>query len=255
MSIGERILLLLSREPGEDQQGLAGGGTEEALSLLQREFSGFADLVSGKRVLDFGCGSGHQSVALALEHDCQVTGLDTNRKSLARARNLADSYDIPSAKLVFAEHADGSMAGSFDIVISQNSFEHFRDPVGILNEMKRMVSESGKILITFGPPWLAPHGSHMQFFCRIPWVNILFSEKTVMKVRSRFRNDGATRYEDIESGLNRMTVAKFERIVSSAGLRIEFQRYRCVKGIDLLSRVPGLRELFINHISVVLSKG
>lgn len=75
-----------------------------------------------------------------------------------------------------------------------------------------------------------------------------------MKVRSRFRSDGATKYEDVESGLNKMTIAKFERIIMSSNLKIEFKSYKCIKGINVLSKVPFLREYFINHVSVILSR-
>jgi len=94
----------------------------------------------------------------------------------------------------------------------------------------------------------------MRFFCRLPWLNILFPEATIMKVRARFRDDGATRYEDVESGLNRMTVGRFERIVASSALQIEMRDYRCVRNINALAGIPYLRELFINNVSVILSK-
>ena len=146
------------------------------------------------------------------------------------------------------------MLNSFDVVISQNAFEHFGDPEQILNEMNSLLKDSGIVLLTFGPPWLAPYGSHMHFFCKVPWINILFSEKTVMKVRSNFRNDGAVRYEEVESGLNRMTVTRFENIVSSNNMKLITKNYECIKGMNWLAKLPLLRELFINHISAVLCK-
>lgn len=39
------------------------------------------------------------------------------------------------------------------------------------------------LLITFGCPWLSPYGSHMHFFTKMPWINVFFSETTVMRVR------------------------------------------------------------------------
>jgi hypothetical protein len=118
--------------------------------------------------------------------------------------------------------------------------------------MKSALKSDGKLLVTFGPPWYAPYGSHMQFFTRMPWVNILFSERTVMRVRARYRSDGAMRYRDVESGLNQMTVAKFEALVKRNGLLLEEGRYQCIKGLNGLGRIPFLRELFVNHISCVL---
>ena len=95
----------------------------------------------------------------------------------------------------------------------------------------------------------------MHFFCKLPWVNMFFTEATVMKVRGLYRNDGARRYEEVESGLNRTTVRKFERIVRESGLQIQHSRYQFVKGQDWLARIPLLRELFVNGVSVTLVRG
>jgi SAM-dependent methyltransferase len=130
--------------------------------------------------------------------------------------------------------------------------EHFPDPADALRQMERLLKPTGRILITFGEPWLSPWGSHMQFFCKVPWLNLWFSERTIMTVRSLYRQDGATRYEDVESGLNKMTLQKFERIVRDSGLVMEHRRYRCLKGLDFLARTP-LRELFVNQINCVLA--
>jgi SAM-dependent methyltransferase len=254
MRIGERVLLLVSRPPGsEDYRSAESCCTiDNALWLLFREYPGFQKVVSGKRVADFGCGGGHQSVSLAAKYNCFVVGIDTNRKSLQKATNLAMSNSVPDTKLSFVERITDDMKGTFDAVISQNRFEYFNDPEAVLEEMRELMTKSGKLLITFGPPWLAPYGSHMHLFCKVPWMNILFSEKTVMRVRSYFRHDGATRYEDVESGLNKMTVGRFERIVSSSGLKIEYRKYGCVKGMNFLVKIPIVREFFANRVSVIL---
>ena len=256
MRIQERILLCLSRTP--DSKDYNSGNNEwtidNSLFLLENEYPNFGALVSGKRVVDFGCGMGYQSIALAQKYDCTVVGIDSNQRTVEKAIENAKAYNIPQSRLSFMNKISDSMLNNIDIVISQNSFEHFGNPSIILNEMQSLMNQSGKILITFGPPWLAPYGSHMHFFCKVPWINVLFSEKTVMTVRSRFRSDGATKYEDVESGLNKMTIAKFERIVMSSKLKIEFKCYKCIKGINLLSSIPFLSEFFINHITLILSR-
>jgi hypothetical protein len=130
--------------------------------------------------------------------------------------------------------------------------EHYSEPRVILEEMKSALKPGGTILITFGPPWFAPYGSHMHFFTTMPWLNLLFSERTVMNVRAHFRGDAATRYEDVEFGLNKMSVAKFERIAAETGLKISQRKYECIKGLDFLGKIPRARELFINNISCAL---
>lgn len=253
LPLSERLLLLLSRRPGT--KDLAGSqqewNLESALSQLCIAFPHFLSLIEGKDILDFGCGEGWQAVAMAKQGARFVLGLDTNAKTLSKARQVVQNSGTGS-RIDFAESMDGN-PHRFDIVISQNSMEHFPDPLGTLEEMKRALRPSGKILMTFGPPWLAPYGSHMNFFTRVPWVNLFFSERTIMNVRQNFRQDGARRYEEVESGLNQMTVGRFERVVFAAGLRVEFQNYRCVKRLNTFARLPLIRELFVNQIDCILS--
>jgi SAM-dependent methyltransferase len=183
-----------------------------------------------------------------------VLGVDMNEACLKRARALADRLDLPRDRVAFVNGLPDDSRARFDVAISQNSFEHFPDPLLVLQELASALTPGGELLMTFGPPWLAPHGSHMHFFTWVPWVNILFSEATVMRVRSRFRNDGAVRYEDVEGGLNRMTVARFEHLIRESGFRLEWKRYQCVKGANVLQALPRLRELFINTVTCVLRK-
>ena len=94
----------------------------------------------------------------------------------------------------------------------------------------------------------------MHFFCRIPWVNLLFRESAVMRGRARYRSDGAQRYEEIESGLNRMTLRKLDTLLAQSRLRSDYIRYRGVKGQDWIGAVPLLRELLINRVTCLLTR-
>lgn len=249
VKVAESLLILLSRKPSEAARDE--GSVDTSLDLLCEAFPGFEREIAGKDVLDFGCGAGLQSAAMALGGARCVLGLDTNPRTLDRARELAASLGLRD-KIELAERLQSRHKGAFDLVISQNSMEHFSDPVAALEEMKSALTPGGRILITFGPLWLSPYGSHMSFFTSVPWVNILFPEKAVMSVRSRHIDDGAMRYEDVEGGLNKMTVRKFERLVEQCDLKVTYRRYRCVKGLGFLGRLPLARELFINHVSCIL---
>lgn len=237
--------LSMPYSPSMETDQLPTAGKE--LKTLKREYPGLAEFVKGASVVDFGCGRGYQAIALAREFGCRVIGLDTNRETLAKARMQ------PGAELV--EFVDHIQPGElFDVVISQNAMEHFSDPAHILQVMKSLIKPNGQILITFGPPWFAPFGHHMHFFCKIPWLQFWFRESAVMAVRSRYIKDGAKRYEDVTSGLNKMSLRKFERLVRESGLRIAMRRYTAVKQLNVLTRIPILRELFTNHVTVVLAQ-
>ncbi len=253
MRVGEWVLVRFSRDPAHCvRDGDHEWSVGTALSLLRRVYPNFLDLIRGKSVLDFGCGFGYQSVALALSGARYVLGIDLSDDKIGKAKALAEKLGV-AERVEFGRDVPRERLGTFDAVISQNSMEHFPSPDDELRKMRSAVSRNGAILVTFGPPWFAPYGSHMQFFTNLPWVNLLFSEDTVMRVRARYRSDGATRYEEVEGGLNRMSLAKFERLVRSCHTRIVYRKYEAVKRMDWLTKVPVARELLTNHASFILS--
>lgn len=249
--MGERILLFFSQDPVryDPRNDRHDSGAENRLEQLVKAFPDFMEQICGKEILDFGCGSGYQSFAMADAGARRVTGIDIDLSSIQWPEQ---GYD--RSKVVFKCGVTEEDKGRYDIVISQNSMEHFSDPEEILKIMLAALKPEGKLLITFGPPWYAPYGSHMKFFTGLPWVNILFREETVMNVRKHFRRDGATRYVDVDSGLNKMTVGKFERLLQNTSLRVDYRSYECVKGLDFLGSIPYVRELVVNQISVIVTR-
>jgi len=251
--LGERLLLALSRDPatGDFPDPSAERTVDNATRALRASFPNFLQLVVGKDVVDFGCGSGYQAVAMALQGARFVLGIDPSATTLGRARALAEAHGV-SDRVQFVERAAADHRGRFDVVISQNSMEHFPDPAAALALMASTLRNGGTLLITFSPPWYAPYGSHTRFFTRVPWVNLLFSERTVMAVRSRFRSDGATRYEDVEGGLNRMSLAKFERLVRGSALDVVHLHYQGVRGLRWPVHLPLVRELLVTRVDCAL---
>jgi ubiquinone/menaquinone biosynthesis C-methylase UbiE len=241
-TIPERILAAFSKDPREvpydggwdPQAGASRKAPSEPLQRLQNDFPDLSVFLSGKDVLDFGCGWGDEASAIADLFKARVTGLDTHPGLIAAARHRYGE------KVRFIERLNGE---TFDVVISQDAMEHFDDPAAALATMAGALRPGGNILMTFGPLWYAPYGSHMNLFCHIPWLQLWFSEKTVMTVRSRYRQDGAKHYEEVEGGLNKMSLRKFERLISASGLKTERLKYVGVKKINFLTKIPVLREL------------
>ena len=246
----ERILLKFCKplDAPDYPGGTVRTNLDNSLSFLLKTTPGFIDMVRGKAVLDFGCGLGNQAAKLALDYDCFVTGLDLPRPYLQS--HWSRFASIPNLRLT----TELLTSEQFDVVYSCSSFEHFPDPEHILRLMGERVKPDGRIVITFAEPWYSNNGSHMGGFCRLPWVNLLFAERTIMSVRSLYRTDGAQRFIEIEGGLNQMSVAKFERIMRSSGMRIESLRLWPTKGLPLVTGVPVLRELLTSACSCVLQK-
>lgn len=254
MRLSEKLLLLLSRRPGTSDYaaGHDHWTVQNALDRLCLNVPGFREMIREKDILDYGCGEGYQSVAMAKYGAQRVLGVEINGAYREQAWRLAAENGVQD-QTRFVNNCDEAGKGRFDLVISHNSMEHFHDPEIALREMAAALKPDGKLVISFDPPWFAPYGSHMHFFTRVPWVNVLFRERTVMSVRRCFINDGATRYEEVGGGLNRMSVAKFERVVAASGMQIVYRRYTCVKRLNFLAIVPGIRELFVNQVYAILT--
>lgn len=251
-ALGESILLQFCRRPDSHPYS---GGTDRTtlgncLDFLLKTVPDFVELVPGGRILDFGCGQGFQSARLARDFGGEVIGLDLPRPGIQQHWDkLQRELQLPN--LVFTTEAPRDPV---DIVFSCSSFEHFSDPQQILQQMIELVRPGGWVVISFAEPWWSPRGSHMDQFTRLPWVNVWFREQTVLRVRRRFAKDGATRYEDVEGGLNRMTVKRFEQLMLSSGLEIHSLRLFPVKGLPIVKRLPIVREFLVAAASCVLRK-
>jgi len=253
MYLSERLLLLFCKKNVLLREVSYSDWTvDTALNLLNRVYVDFKSTVFDKDVLDFGCGEGYQSIGMAMIGAKHVVGVEINDRFRDVMSRLIEKYSLHN-KVSAEKYIDNSVPRKFDIIISQNSFEHFDKPRVVMDTFKKLIKSDGKILITFGPPWFAPYGSHMQYFTGVPWVNLFFSERTVMRVRSRYRSDGANKYTEVESGLNKMTITKFKRIVQESGLKVQYLHLECSKGFNFMGKLPLLRELFVNRISCILS--
>jgi len=249
MSLAAVILRALSRDPGQPEYA---GGTsratpENALEFLVKTVPGFTTRLAGAEVLDFGCGHGLQALAMG-KYARRVVGVDLPRDVLQ-----ASWATHAAANVEFRTTLEPGER--FDVVVSCSSFEHFSDPGAILREMRSRTRPGGIVIISFAEPWYSPHGSHMDGFTRLPWINLLFPESAVMSVRARYRRDGALRYEDIEGGLNRMTVARFEALIRGSGMAVEQVHLWPVKGLPLVTRLPVVRELLTGAASCILRNG
>ena len=162
--------------------------------------------VAGKTVIDFGCGEVHECVELAKRGARKVIGVDIRPEMLERARSLAGHHGV-SDTCKFAQRTQEKA----DMVISLDAFEHFDDPAEILSLMEALLKPEGSIRVSFGPTWYHPLGGHL--FSVFPWAHLLFSERALIRWRSDFKSDGATRFREVAGGLNCMTIGRFERIV------------------------------------------
>jgi SAM-dependent methyltransferase len=173
---------------------------------------GVWDELTGKVVIDFGCRTGADAVEMARHGAAHVIGLDIVPAALGAAARAAARAGVAD-RCTFTT-ATGEKA---DRILCIDAFEHFDDPAAILASMAGMLRPGGEVLVTFGPPWLHPYGGHA--FSIFPWAHLLFTERALCRWRGDYRDDGATRFGEVEGGLNRMTVGRFRRLVARSPFR------------------------------------
>ena len=169
--------------------------------------------IRDKDVIDFGCGDGAETIELAVAGARTVTGVDIQTERFAAARSRATLAGVAD-RVRFTPQADRLA----DVIVSIDSFEHFSRPEEILRIMASLLKPGGCVVVSFGPTWFHPLGGHL--FSVFPWAHLVFTEQALIRWRSDFKSDGATRFGDVAGGLNQITIARFERIVSSSQFAI-----------------------------------
>ncbi len=112
------------------------------------ELAGRASIQPGTRVLDVGCGLGGTARYLAVEHGCQVTGIDLTEEyvevanALAKLVGLDDRTRFLQANALAMPFADGE----FDMVWTQHVQMNIADKAAFYREIGRVTAPGGRFL-------------------------------------------------------------------------------------------------------------
>jgi SAM-dependent methyltransferase len=216
---------------------------------------------AGRTVLDIGCGGAVLCVEAARQGAAHVTGVDLD-VDLGRVYLERQGAEL-SSKVTLVETAGdlGELGDqSFDMILSKDSFEHYDDPESFIASITARLNPGGELVIGFGPLWKSPTGGHIGYMTPLPWAHLLFPEDAIMAERRRFRpEENAHRWSEVRGGLNEMTLERFQRILRTSGLEPVYfatnvSDNRVVKAMDILSKVPGLREFFTQNVYTILRK-
>ena len=104
--------------------------------------------LSGKKVIDVGCGGGILAESMA-KKGARVTGIDLSEKAL----KVADLHSLESEldmryQLISAEKMAEQEAGQYDVVTCMEMLEHVPDPVSIVQACARLVKPGGHVFFS-----------------------------------------------------------------------------------------------------------
>ena len=238
---------LLSRiAPREETRRRLDGSAYANKSKLQTLLGPrFFDEIRGKTVIDFGCGTGAESVEMAERGARRVIGVDIRESFLAAARERAAAAGVDD-RCSFMTSPDQPA----DVVVSLDSFEHFADVGEILRVMDSYLAPDGRVVASFGPTWYHPLGGHI--FSVFPWAHLLFTEAALLRWRRRLRPQQTAR-SITDCGLNKITLRRFEQTVAASPFRFERYEPRPIRGYSAL-KAPVLREFGTAVVGCTLVK-
>jgi len=271
--------LVLARQPGDAGENPAtfdaAAYHDWRVSELRGQF--FAHFqpeeLSGRDVLDFGCGSGTLSLLAAESGAKSVTGIDLNPTLIEQAKQLC-AVRQPCAQPQFIAAANSKQIdlpdNSVDLILCFDVLEHILDYREIIGEWRRVLRTGGQVFIWW-VPWLNPYGHHVESLVPIPWAHVFFSERALIGACARIYDlpEFKPRWWDLdESGkkkpnkwqnltelpeLNKLSIGEFEGLCRQSGLHITsreivgFGRSRLARMTRALTRLPGINELFCSR--------
>lgn len=252
------LLRLLDRvfPPNPQAYHTADGQTAHELTKAAGTMGRYLDEVGRRNitVLDFGCGWGGETLWLAERVD-QALGADIEVSSIEQARRALAASGRTNCRFELIE--DGRLPfpdASVDAVFSTDTFEHVMDLDQAFAEIYRVLRPGGLLITRFGPLFYSPQGYHLYWACQVPWAHLMFGLESILELRNARAGSTMRASSWQEMGLNGRRFSDFQR----AAARIPFQaeRFRpiAVRGLDVLTRVPGLRDLFIFGIDCCLRR-
>ncbi|HVY32911.1 MAG TPA: class I SAM-dependent methyltransferase [Caulobacteraceae bacterium] len=219
----------------------------------------------GKDVLEVGSGLGFLTADIALAGAKSVLGVDIWEPRVAfGARKLAERFPhLTNAK--FSSTPTDKMEGHdrFDVIVSQNTFEHIADIEGVLASFERLLKPGGVAYLGFSPLYHSPFGDHgeLRAPARLPWLHLLAGRKRVIAAFNSANDESVTTLPDC--GYNGLKPADFRRAFERSGLVTERIRINATEGrlkqaamngFSALAKVQWLEPYFTIGMYVTLRK-
>ncbi len=110
--------------------------------ILSDYLTRFGDLPGGARILEIGCGTGHNLPMLAQFGEVDAIEIDETAAAKASERLGKPVGSSPLPEL------EGVAPGSYDLVAVLDVVEHVEDDIAALKAMATLLRPGGKILVT-----------------------------------------------------------------------------------------------------------
>ena len=122
-------------------------GEQERLTILNRLMNEAAlrelSLRGGERIVDFGCGLGQLSLAMALRAGVRLVGIERSAEQLARA----EQHELLDLRQGDVAHPPLRAGEQFDLAHARFILEHVQDPLAVVRQMVLATKPGGRIVL------------------------------------------------------------------------------------------------------------
>ena len=108
-----------------------------------------ANLREGEKILDVACGTGLVARTAAQKHRADlIYGVDVNEVMIEKAQEIEKNVTWHQSNVADMPFPDNH----FDVILCQQGLQYFPDPSLALREMRRVLVENGRILLSVWRP-------------------------------------------------------------------------------------------------------
>jgi ubiquinone/menaquinone biosynthesis C-methylase UbiE len=181
--------------------------------------------LTGKSVLDLGCGYGGVLAVLQEKYGLgEALGIDLDPEMIRKGL-LASP---PGVKLETGDFfaMDDQL---FDFILMRDVLEHIVDVERALIKATRLLKPGGRLYASFAP-FYSPFGGHQHncagIFSNIPWIQFLPEAwfRKILRLEGNSYKSAVGLVADMETVLKtRLTISGFRRMLPRVGLQLRFQ--------------------------------
>lgn len=236
-------------ERGADPSRIFEAHYRDSSASFWRRFGGQPDL-AGKRVLDFGCGTGGMVHRVLSGGASSAVGIDLSERAIGYAKPRLEAEWGGRVDIRLGDIRREKFS-PVDVIVSQNTLEHVDPLLEVVQAVVAKCRPGGDIYFGFSPLWYSPYGHHHYPPGRTPWIHVLKGDRVVLNSMEKI---AGKRYASIsDAGFNKAEPKDFYDLfkalpVSIVSLRTNVAdgglKSLAMGGMRAMATLPGLERYF-----------